>query len=155
MPRKARIGDVVEIKTSRGLVYAQHTHSVPKWGALICVFQGAHDRRPADLAAVVQGPAQFLTFFPLTAAINRRLVEVVANLPVPPERQRFPRFREAGFIDRSGKVLDWWLWDGKSGKQVGPLTDELRQLPILEVLNATALVERIERAWTPARDRLG
>jgi hypothetical protein len=42
MMRPARIGDVVEIPTARGLAYAHLTHKAPIYGHLIRVVEGFH-----------------------------------------------------------------------------------------------------------------
>jgi len=43
MPRRVKIGDIIEIPTSKGLAYAQYTHNHkqrPHFGALIRVLDG-------------------------------------------------------------------------------------------------------------------
>jgi hypothetical protein len=151
--KRAKLGDVVEIPTKKGLAYAQNVHIEPNWGSLLVVLPGFHASRPPSFVELVAGPEQFVTFFPLTQAINRRVFDIVANVPIPEERRKLPVFREAGFIDRQGNVRDSWILDDQK-RRVTRLTDELRRLPILEVINDTLLVERIEESWTPASDRL-
>ena len=147
------MGDVVEIPTKKGLAYAQYTHKNAQWGALIRVLPGFHAARPPDLGPVVAGPERFVTFFPLQQAINRGIFEIVGQAEVPPAARPFPLFRVAGFVDREGRVHDWYLWDGGQDRKIGKLTDEQRKLPILAVWNDTWLVEAIEEGWTPATDR--
>lgn len=153
MARRARVGDVVELPTPSGLAYAQCTHTLREWGALLAVLWGRHATRPVELGTVVTTPIQFQTFFPLTQAINRKIFHVVANVPVPSDRQVLPTFRAAGFIDRTGRVHDWWLWNGEFTRQVRTLTDDQRRLPILGVINDTLLLEYLDQGWTPATDR--
>lgn len=152
MRRSVKVGDVVEISTSRGFAYAQFTHKMPKWGALLGVLPGFHAERPADLRPTIGQRAAFQTFFPLQAAVGRGIFEVVTNLPVPEHAVEFPRFREAGFIDREGRVLDWSIWDGKTSRRLERLTPDLERLPILAVWNDTLLIQRIEEEWTPEKD---
>ena len=152
MAKRVKIGDVIEIPTSRGLAYAQYSHRKPKWGALLRVFPGFYAERPDDFGPVVEGESAFVTFFPLQAAVGRKIFEVVANLPVPERAQEFPVFRDAGFIDREGRVHDWWLWDGEKDWRPDRPIEELRHLPILAVWNDTLLIERIEQEWTPEKD---
>ena len=78
---------------------------------------------------------------------------IVGHEPVPEAAQSFPLFRAAGFVDREGRVHDWWLWDGERAWRIGKLSDAQRALPIRAVWNDTALIERIEEGWTPATDR--
>jgi hypothetical protein len=43
-------------------------------------------------------PHQFVSFFPLQAAVNRGIVHIVGNEAIPPEYQEFPIFR-CGVVD--------------------------------------------------------
>lgn len=150
--RRVRIGDVVEIQTAKGLAYAQYTHDVPRYGALIRVLPGFHERRPSSFAALVEQREQFVVFFPLGAAVWRRIFVIAANEPVPEAAQHFPLFRCAGAINRNGKVLNWWLWDGNREWRVDSLTLEQRRHPEAEIWNDTLLIKRIEEGYTPEKD---
>jgi hypothetical protein len=152
---RLKIGDIVEIKTGKGLAYAQYTHKhdkPPRYGALLRVFGKFYDVRPSDLTELVRNRPAFMCFFPLGAAVNRSIVSIVGNVAVPLEAQAFPIFR-AGVIDPSTrKVNVWWLWDGEREWRVGEITAEQRRLSIRGVWNDTLLVERIESGWTPEMD---
>jgi hypothetical protein len=147
---RLKIGDIVEIKTGKGLVYAQYTHKHQQYGALLRVFRKFYGVRPSDFTELVRSRPAFMCFFPLGAAVNRGIVSIVDNVVVPPEA--FPTFR-GGVIDPStGKVKVWWLWDGEREWRVGELTAEQRRLSFSEVWNDTLLIERIESGWTPETD---
>jgi hypothetical protein len=148
-----RFGDIVEIPTKSGYAYVQYTHRIPQWGALIRVLPGIYKRRPADLKKLADRPERFVTFFPVTIAVHRKIFKVVGHSEVPESAKKLPLFRAAGFIDRAGKVHDWWLWDGEKSWRVGVLTDDLRRLPIKAVMNDTALISRIEKRWIPEKDK--
>jgi hypothetical protein len=150
--KRAKVGDVVEVPTDKGLAYAHFTHKDPQWGSLLRVLPGLFTARPATFTDLVLKDAIFVSFFPLQAALNRGIFEVVTNCPVPPKAADFPLFRAPGWADKTGKVLDWWLWDGQKSWQIGTLTEEQRELPIKEVINDTLLIERIQDGWTPAND---
>ena len=152
MAKRVRIGDVVEIPTRRGLAYVQYTHEVERWGSLLRVLPSFFPSRPDRFDQLVLQPHRFVTFFPLRAAVSRKIFEVVDNQPLSPEAQAFPLFRKAGFVDREGKVHDWWLWDGNRQWQVGQLSPEQRRLPMLGVWNDTLLIARIEEEWLPETD---
>ena len=149
---RLKIGDIVEIKTSKGLVYAQYTHKNARYGALLRIFLGFYNQRPENINSVLNEGVQFSTFFPLSAAIGEKIVEIVGNYVVHSNLQDFPVFR-AGVVDPStGKVAVWWLWDGQGEEKVGSLTSEQRKYPIRGVWNDTLLIERIEAGWTPEKD---
>ena len=149
MRKRPRIGDIIEIKTRGGLAYAQFTHKVPRYGALIRVLPGLYDVRPAAFKELVNLEERFFIFFPLGAALYRGLVTVVSNETIPERVQKFPLMRKPGMIDRSGKVLNWWLWDGQREWPVSALSPEQQKLSIASILNDTLLIERIEMGWLP------
>lgn len=152
---RVRVGDLIEIKTSKGLAYALFTHKhekPPHFGAMLRVFDQTFESRPAELVSLTRLPVQFTTFFPLQAAVNQKLVEVVGNFAIPDELKPFPIFR-AGVPDPHTKtVANWWLWDGEKEWQVGKLTTNQRKFPIRGVWNDTYLIQRIENGWRPEND---
>lgn len=154
---RAKIGDVIEIKTEKGLAYAQYTHNhtaPPRYGQLIRVFDGLHEKQPDNLNVLVRGSILFLTFFPLHSALSRSIFRVVGNVAVPQDAQSFPIFRMKGLVDPvTKKALRWALWDGESEKMLErPLTDAEKSLPILGVVNDTMLVDRIVSGWRSEYD---
>jgi hypothetical protein len=98
----------------------------------------------------VQQRALYVTFVFLKLFVSEGLLEVVAHEPVPEEARAFPLFRAPGNRDRTGRVRDWWLWDGEREWRVGELTPEQEELPIREIWTYPALVACIEDGWTPA-----
>jgi hypothetical protein len=145
---KLKIGDVIEIKTTKGLAYALYTHKHKQYGALLRVFRQTYASRPSDLPEVVADSVMFSCFFPLSAAVDQDIVSIVGNVEVPNVLTPFPTFR-AGVVDpKTQKVAVWWLWDGENEWKIGDLTQEQRKLPIRGVWNDTLLVERIEAGWT-------
>jgi len=154
---KVKIGDIVEVQTSAGLAYALYAHrhsKPPKYGAMIRVFQQIYASRPTDVAEVTTDRVRFTTFFPLQAAVDKHLVEIVGNVPVPEHLQTFPLFRVAGLANPQTKRVDnWWLWDGETEWRIGTLSQEQRKLQIRGVWNYTLLVEQIVHGWCPENDR--
>ena len=150
--RPARIGDVIEIPTARGLAYAQFTHKMPVYGSLIRVVEGLWGARPQALNEVVNAPTRVFTFFPVAAALNQKVVSLAGTLPVPPQFAGFPLMRKAGLEPLGGGRVDWWLWDGKEDQRIGALTREQRKLSIAQVMNDTILIKRIETDWHPEAD---
>ena len=117
------------------------------------MFEELHPSRPDDLAAVVNGPIRFATFFPLQAAVKAKCVEVAGNVPVPSHLKSCPLFRAAGYINpATHRVEDCWLWDGDKEWRIGKLTEEQLRLPIRAGWNDTLLRERIEADWHPQDD---
>lgn len=150
--KRARIGDVVEIRVSDGFSYALYTHHQPKFGALLRVFERVWSSRPTAFQEVVQDAIRFEIFFPLEAALKGSILEVVDHQDIPATLKPFPTFR-SGMIDPSTKkVAVWWLWDGEKEWRIGELTSDQRRLPIRGVWNDTMLVGRIESDWRVEHD---
>lgn len=152
---KVQVGDVVEIKTRKGLAYAIYTHMherPPRFGAMLRIFDTLYEVRPTDFEKLVNGPVRFSCFFPLQAAVDRGIVEVVGRVAVPDFLQTFPVFRSGMVNPQSKKVDTWWLWDGEHEWRVGQLDSEQRKLPIRGVWNDTILIQRIEDHWLPEND---
>jgi len=152
MGKRIRIGDVIEIRTSRGLAYAQFQAKEALHGSLIRVLPGFHATRPADLEAVVARKEAFVAFVPLQSMVNRSACEVVANHPLPTHARQFPLFRAGTSDPQTGKVANWWLWDGEQEWVVGNLTEAQRDLPIRSTWTESLLVKNIEMGWTPRTD---
>ena len=152
MTHNPKIGDIIEIPTSKGLAYAQYTHKLEHYGALLRVLDGFFESRPNQFNELAEKKHKFVIFFPLGAAIRRKIFLIVGHAEIPDNAKEFPLFR-AGAVGKSGKVATWWLWDGKKEWMIGDLTLEQRHLPILGVVNDTALIQRIESGWTPENDR--
>lgn len=150
--KKAKIGDIIEIPTAKGLAYAQYTHQHPQFGGLIRVFDSLFHSPPTDLAKLVEGPVRFSTFFPVRAAINRGIFKVIGHHDVASWNKPFPIFRGGNADPKTKRVAVWWLWDGEKEWKIGKLTAEQRKLPIHEVLNDTMLIKFIEDGWTPETD---
>jgi hypothetical protein len=152
MAKRIRIGDIVEIPTANGLAYAQFNITHDDYGALLRVFPGFFKSRPSDFVELVQQPESFVTFFPLQAAVNRNIFEIVGNASVPAFAKPFPLFRTGVVDPATRKVKTWWLWDGEKEWMVGDITIEQRKLPLRGIWNDTLLIERIEAGWTPSSD---
>lgn len=146
---RLRIGDVVEFPESRGLAYAHYVNRHPEFGALLRVYGTTYPKRPSvpELATLTHGEPQFVTIFPLQAAMKRGIVSVAGNSEPSPEASRFPLFRDGVVNPATGQVEVWWIGDGEKEWRVGSLTKEQRNLPMREVINDTLLVERIESGW--------
>jgi len=150
---RVKFGDIIEVPTQKGYAYAQYTHKDKMMGALLRVFKGFRSTRPKDFTEVVEQPIQFSTFFPLQRAVNMDIVHIVDNISTSKELQTFPTFRVGGLIDpKTKKIKRWSLWDGEKEMNIDKLSTEHKKLPILETLNDTMLISRIEDEWTPEKD---
>lgn len=149
---RIKIGDIIEIATRKGLVYAQFTDKNKLFGSLIRVFSVYFKKRPEKFDFVNEISPGIICFVPLNALIGQDIFKIVGNTAISDRNLEFPVFR-AGMLDpTTGKVRIWWLWDGEKEWPIGELTREQRKLPIREIVNDTLLIERIESGWSPERD---
>jgi len=154
--KRPKIGDIIEIPTRHGFAYAQFTHKHRMYGALLRVYNTIYQTKQSlDViqSAVNSREPDFSTFFPLGAAVNRSIVSVVGNAPIPEKQKPFPLFRGGVVDQKTRKVETWWLWDGENEWPIGELASEQKRIPIRGVWNDTLLVERIETGWTPETDQ--
>jgi hypothetical protein len=149
---KPRVGDIVEMRTDRGLAYALYTHEHKSFGSLLRVFRRAFSSRPTEFETLLEEALQFATFFPLAAAVQRGIVSVVGRVRIPAKLKDFPIFRDGVADPKTRKVSNWWLWNGEREWSIGTLTEEQKKYPIREIVNDTLLKERIESGWTSEDD---
>jgi len=149
MTRKILIGDVIQIVTARGIVYAQFTHKHQRFGSLLSIFAGFYDNASKDFSSIVSNSPAFHTFFPLQSALNEGLLSVVANVAVADRNKPFPMFRSR-VIGADGQAGPWWLWDGQKEEMLRrDLTDTEKHYSLRGIISAPLLVKRIENGYRP------
>jgi hypothetical protein len=154
MPR-VKIGDIIEIKTPKGLFYAQYTHKLPKYGQLIQFTRTSFEHRPVDLKEILDCEIGIITFLPINAALREEEFQMIGNAPVPQDRQVFPVFRARGAISKDGKAINWYFWDGYKTwpkKCIENLSETERKLPILVLMGIPTLLACLEWGWKPIED---
>jgi len=146
MAKKVKLGDILQVLTSKGVAYAQVTHKNPEYGFLIRVFSGFHNKHPASFADMVQGSVQFSAFFVVQSAVNQGLISVVGNVQIPEKLQAFPTFRSRN--GTTGGSL--WLWNGvESFRLERQLSSEELEYSTRVIISAPLLVERIQNNYRP------
>ncbi len=85
-------------------------------------------------------------FFPLGAAMRRKIVTPIGVIPIPVDLQQFPLMRSRN--GRGGWTLVKFV-DGSS--QPGGVTTD-PSLPRYSVVNDTQLKEMIVSGWRPEQD---
>jgi hypothetical protein len=147
-----KIGDVIEIQTSKGLAYVQYTHEHKGpgtiWGSLIRVLEGFYKTRPSnkELAEIVNKPHRFQTFCPVHRMVNIGDWERVGNFPVPEFAQKFPIFKNCHHTPEiKPEDKNWSLWDGEKSWRVGKLSlEEQMKYPKILFYPGVSLIHAIE-----------
>lgn len=147
-----KIGDIIEIPTSKGLAYVQYTHEHKGpgtiWGSVIRVLEGFYKTKPSEeeLAKIVKQPHRFQTFCPVHRMVNIGDWERVGNFPVPEFAQQFPIFKNCHHTPEiPPEDRNWSLWDGEKSWRVGKLSsEELMKYPKWIFYPGLSLVHAIE-----------
>jgi len=119
------------------------THDVPKIGSLVWIAEPTFDDEPTLEQVQHINRWRWPVFFPLGAAIRRKIVTPIGVVPLPPALEPFP-------IMRSGnKSMGWMAFTEAEGvrQRLGPARDA--SLPIYKVVNDTRLKEMIVSGWRP------
>lgn len=144
MAKKIKLGDILQVLTSQGVVYAQVTHKHPEFGFLIRVFPGFHNEHPQDFSVFVDSEPQFSALFVVQSAVNQGLLSVVENVPVPERLQMFPTFRSRN----GGPGGSIWLWNGSEALRLErKISSEELKHSTRGIISAPLLVERIEKNY--------
>jgi hypothetical protein len=102
--KRAKIGDILEISTYKGLAYAQYVYKHQDFGYLVRVLPGLHAERLDDLAKVVEQHERFFTFVFLNQALRGEIVRIIGNYNVPEWAKTFPLFRDGVKDPATGQV---------------------------------------------------
>jgi hypothetical protein len=151
---KPKLGDVIEVETSKGYAYAQITNKHRDLGILIHVLNKIHPSSvPAEgFPELVNSESRYCTFIFKQDLYESPLVSVKGNADIPEKHKAFPMMR-AGIKDpRTRQVACWWLWDGINEWPIGQLDESQRNLSIREIWNFEILIRRIESEWSPLDD---
>jgi hypothetical protein len=147
MAKRIKIGDVFQIVTINGIAYAQVTHKHERYGYLVRVFAGFHDKQVSDFAKVVSEKPLFSAFFLIQAAVNQGFFTVIANCDVSDANKIFPHFRSTSY-GKNGERGDWWIWNGTVDVRLfRPLTDEEKKYSIHSIISAPLLIERTQNQY--------
>jgi hypothetical protein len=129
--------------TDVGYIVGVVTHDVPRIGSLVWIATPTFAREPTLDEARQISSWRWPTFFPVSAAMRKRIVKPLGSIPIPSEIAPFPKMRGGG--GSMGWVAFTGVGDGQ--RLHGPTTD--RSLPIYQILNDTSLSEMIATGWMP------
>ena len=111
--RKAKIGDICEIKTPIGLAYVQYTHDGKDMGELVRVLPGIYSSRMSDFNALAKQKELYFIFYTLQYALRARQIEIVSNQPISEWAKEFSVMRKpGGHSNRERRVLNWYVGHG-------------------------------------------
>jgi hypothetical protein len=131
---------------NRGFALATATHDLPRIGSLIWVAEPTFGERPTleDVSRVEQW--RWCVFFPLVAALRRKLVMPIGVTEIPRGLESVPTMRSGGRKRGWATVT----FDDGTSRPAGPATDP--SLQIYQVVNDTRLREMVDSEWRPQDD---
>ena len=134
-------GLAFSITCDRGFAIGLFTHKHPTMGELVWVADGFWDEEPsaADVAAVHNW--RWCVFFPLGAALRRRLVTPIGDVGIPLALAGFPTLRNGS------KRQGWFRVEGGDLNSLERTDDT--SLPIVMLVNDTMLKEMLVTGWKP------
>lgn len=145
-----KIGDLFEIPLSGNRIaighYVFYDH---KNGPLIQIFDYFADAGKANLADAVLKSYLFPPVITgLKAAIRAGIWQVVGKKPVIDFV--YPKFISPVWADKTGVVINWFLYDGQSWFKLGPILPvENKELELLIVWHPNHIVDRLETGNLP------
>jgi hypothetical protein len=142
---KVKTGLAFSLICDLGFAVGIATHSIERIGQLVWIAEPTFDEEPTlDQVREIKD-WRWPVFFPLDAAIRRRIVNSLGVVPVPAKLQKFPLLRSS--TGRGWKRVKFV--DGSS-RSAGPTKDA--SIPIYRIVNDTALKERIVSGWKPEEE---
>lgn len=123
------------------------THQIPRIGDLVWVAEPVFDDEPDVSAVEGIGQWRWPVFFPVGAALRRKIITPIGVIEIPSMLRDFPRMRGGN------RQMGWRevRCDANGTEQVlGVATDP--KLPVYRVVNDTRLKEMLVSGWVPERD---
>jgi hypothetical protein len=158
--KRAKIGDICEIRTQKGLAYVQYTHDGGNMGQLVRVLPGFFSARPTDFVHLAAQKELYFIFYTLNYALRDGQTEVVSHQSVPVWARPSPLMRWQGAEDKNGKPIAWKIFDASTPLTVEAhqrtpfvreLTAEQEKLSVHALWPHPVMVRKLERGWIPER----
>lgn len=142
MPRPAP-GLAFSIVCDLGFAVGLVAHDIPKTGSLIWIAEPTFDEEPTLVQVRQISSWRWPVFFPVGAAMRRRIISPIGTLPVPAALREIPVMRSRD--GRGGWTLVSFVEGASQPSGVG--TDPA--MPVFSVVNDTRLREMIVSGWSP------
>jgi len=129
-----------------GFAVGLMTHYVNRVGHLVWVAEPTFDEEPTVEEVAKIESWRWPVFFPLGAAMRRKLVTEIGVVAVPLPLQAFPTLRSGS------KKIGWSAFTEVNGerRRFGPASNP--SIPIYMIVNDAALKEMIVSGWKPEQE---
>lgn len=146
MQRRLLPGLAFSLPTDAGFAVGLATHDIPRLGTLSWIAAPTFDEEP-DIAAVEHiQDWRWPVFFPLNAALRRKIVTKIGHVEIPAALAQLPQMRSGS------RAAGWRMIEFPDPTSLGtrPTGDATHpSVPIYQVVNDTRLREMIVSAWRP------
>ena len=147
--RRLRVGDVLALPTSHGMAYAQCTQINEMFGHLLRILSGFHSVPQSDPCSLLVGDVRYCVFFLWDESYGSEQIRVTAHCSVPTCWSTMPLLKDGIRDAHTGKVHNWWLWDGSREWKIDVLDDDHKDLSPRAIWNCALLLKRLESNWQP------
>src|SRR4051794_15136778 len=130
-----------------GFAVGVASHLVDRMGTLVWMAERIVESEPTIDDVLELRQWRWPVFFPLGAAVRRKIVYPVGVIPVPRELRAFPALR-GGTRQMGWKTV---TYDESGRETVGPKAAK-PSMPISQIVNDTALKEMLVSNWRPEHD---
>jgi hypothetical protein len=155
--RGPQIGTVIEIKTSKGLAYAQYTHDGEGDNYLgfeiMRQISGFYPTRPSNFDDVITETTLYHFYFFLKHSLKDKAFDAVGVFTVPEKDKITPKFR-SGLEDprNDNRVVGGWILQGAKTIRIPQFGPDHFRLSTGGVWGYPLLAERLEIGWLPELD---
>lgn len=147
MFRRIKSGDVFSIETPLGIAYVQNVKVDKLMGHLIRILQGTYKETP-NFVDLVAEEERFNVYFPLSAALNKKLIAFEKNEKLPVDFSAHMKLKAVPW-DKENE--SWYIYengyDPDDAKRVEHLSDKQKKYSSASTVNLKALVDMIVGEW--------
>ena len=139
---RVKAGDLFEFCLNDIVANMLLTHTDPQYGGLLYEVV----RKDDGGVDVLQGVEYPCAWFPIAAGIKKGVLKKLGSVNVPEPLRVRPNFRSCHY-DKSGNPVSWFLFDGSEFIKIDAVDEKFARLPLLLILNDTALSDQIINGW--------
>jgi hypothetical protein len=140
-----RVGDIIKIPlTNERYAYGQYVFKDPKNGPLLKIFNLITDKAEVNFDELTELDSLFPPIITgISRAVSVGMWQVVGKRPIT--NFVYPQFISSLWDNKTNRVINWFLWDGREYIKIGgELPEEYKKLEYLIVWSPYDVVHRIE-----------
>ena len=149
IPRKL-VGELIEIRLSKGFAYGLCTHDLKTQGQVILLYRNLTTAPLEDpVSSLTDPPHRMAIKLPLRYVLKDSAVRLVGKKVLSRSEKTLPKFRSLGLFGPREKPKGWWIIDGETETWVEGLTQEMAHYSDDGLYNLEAIEDLFERDLYP------